>query len=159
MTRPSDPSYNHTIGEVPIVNESIVEVNGSQVITGEDYYIVAVCPLLMSSFPKGILKNVPDGYVHPRNCFPDGANAQPNVTDCLNKCNGSYAWLTTINGDVSSICIGDECQAHGEDGDQTYRSPPPVRNTMEFCLVVWIIAAPIIWIMLRLIIVFRKRRT
>ncbi len=117
MTRPTDPAYNHTLGEVPIVNRSAIAVNGSEVVQGEEYYVVAVCPLLTSSRPRGILKWLPD-TAHPRNCLPEGANAQPNVTDCLNKCNGSYVWLTTINGDVASICIGENCANHNMDGFQ-----------------------------------------
>lgn len=113
MTRPTDPSYNHKIGEVPIVNESFIEVNGSYVIPGEDYYVIAICPLLTSSTPKGILKNVPI-TAHPSNCLSEGANAEVNVTDC--ECTGSYMWLTTKTGDIASICIGWGCTANGEDG-------------------------------------------
>ena len=117
MTRPNDSSYNHMLMDVPIVNRSIIMVNGSEVLQGEEYYVVAVCPLLRSSSPPGILKRVPPS-VHPRNCLPEGANAQPNVTDCAVNCTGSYVWLTTFNGDTASICIGAECAEHGEDGFQ-----------------------------------------
>ena len=117
MIRPTDPSYNHRIGEVPIVNASIIEVNGSYVIPGEEYYVIALCPLLTSSSPKGILKGVPI-TAHPSNCLFKGANAEPNVTTCLNQCAGSYLWLTTSSGAVASICIGESCEAHGEDGFQ-----------------------------------------
>jgi len=117
MTRPNDPSYNHKIGEVPIVNESFIEVNGSYVIPGEGYYVIAICPLLTSSKPKGILKNLPI-TAHPSNCLLEGANAEPNVTVCLNQCTGSYLWLTTKAGDIASVCIGRDCTANGEDGFQ-----------------------------------------
>ena len=127
MQRPDDPSYNHTQGEVPIVNESVFIVNESvtcpQSVTtsGKDYYVIAICPLLTSSEPMGILRNVP-ATAHPKNCFPDGANAQPGVTACMNQCvnqyTGHYLWLTTLNGDVASICLGEDCEAHGEDGFQ-----------------------------------------
>lgn len=116
MQRPTDPTYNHTTGDVPIVNnKSVIAVNGTMVVQGEEYYVVAVCPLLESSSPPGILKLVPE-VVHPRNCLAEGANAKPGVVDCAVDCTGSYIWLTTINGDIASICIGAECEAHGEDG-------------------------------------------
>ena len=126
MQRPDDPSYNHTYGDVPIVNESAFTVNESVTCPGgvpsdEDYYVIAICPLLTSSEPMGILRNVP-ATAHPKNCFPDGANAQPGVTACMNQCvnqyTGHYLWLTTLNGDVASICLGEECEEHGEDGFQ-----------------------------------------
>jgi|GEM_PF-801484 len=111
----NERANNNAAAGVPIVNMSVFAVNGSMVIPSEDYYVAAICPLLTSSKPAGILKQVP-ATVHSRNCFPDGANAQPNVTNCSG-C-GSYLWLTTLNGDVASICIGDECTAHNEDGYQ-----------------------------------------
>ena len=81
MKRPTNLSYYHTIGEVPIVNNTVVEVNGSGVIPDEDYYVVAVCPLLTVSNPKGILKHVPV-MTHSRNCLLEGANAQLGAYDC-----------------------------------------------------------------------------
>lgn len=111
----NERAFNNTTVSVPIVNMSVFTVNGSEVVLGEDYYVVAICPLLTSSKPKGILKQVP-ATAHSRNCFPDGANAQPNVTNCSGY--GSYLWLTTLNGDIASICIGDECTAHNEDSYQ-----------------------------------------
>lgn len=117
MGRPTDLSYNHTIGEVPIVNNTVIEVSGWDSIPDKEYSIVAICPLLTSSSPKGILKQVP-ASVHPRNCLLEGANAELNVTDCSANCTGSYVWLTTTDGDIAAICIGDKCTAHGEDGFQ-----------------------------------------
>jgi len=117
MFRPTDLTYYHTKGEVPIVNKTVIVVSGLADVPDEDYYIVAVGPLLMTSLPRGILKWVP-ASTHHRNCFPDGANAQLNVTDCAAYCSGSYLWLTTMNGDIASICIGEECAAHGVDGYQ-----------------------------------------
>jgi len=127
MQLPSNATYNHTLGEVPVVNTTIIavhEMNESnprhdcyEVIPGENYYVIAICPLLQTSMPKGILKDVPE-TVHHRNCLPEGANAQPNVNACLNRCTGSYVWLTTDQGNIASICIGEECEAHGEDGYQ-----------------------------------------
>lgn len=116
MTRPSDAAYNHTIGEVPITAANATAVNGSEVIPGELYYTVAICPMLTSSFPKGILKEVPS-TVHSDNGAASGANAEMNVSVCLNQCTGSYEWLTTQTGDVASICHGADCTLPGgEDG-------------------------------------------
>ncbi len=94
-----------------------INVTGENVSAGDKYYIVAICPMLTSSFPKGILNEVPSSCAV-ANCEHKGANAVYNVTTCLNQCTGSYVWLTTINGEVASICIGAECEAHGEDGYQ-----------------------------------------
>lgn len=126
MEMPTNVSFNHTQGEVPIVNNSVMGVNGTEIIPDEEYYVIAVFPLLTSSQPQGILKAAPPATAHPRNCFRSGANAEPNVTICaverlchyFHNCSGSYVWLTTINGDVASICIGEECEARGEDGYQ-----------------------------------------
>ena len=117
MQRPTNLSYYHTIGEVPIVNNTVIEVNGTNVAPDKKYYVVAICPLLTSSTPKGILKMVP-ATTHPNNCIMQGANAETSVTACLNRCEGSYVWLTTTDGDIASICIGDECANHNEDGFQ-----------------------------------------
>ena len=104
-------------GEAPIVNSTVISVNGSNVLESEDYYAIAVCRLLGSTSSGDIMKNLI--YVtHSRNCVAEGANAEPYATNCLNQCTGSYVWLTTINGNIASICMGDECTAHGEDGFQ-----------------------------------------
>ena len=31
---------------------------------------------------------------------------------------GSYVWITITEWDIASICIGDECANHNEDGFQ-----------------------------------------
>ncbi len=108
MTRPSDPSYHHTIGDVPLVNHLPPGVTSSSMVPGQDYYVIAMCPLLTSSNPMGILSSVP-ASVHPRNCAHEGANAEPGVADCSADCTGSYLWLTTSYGDVVGVCMGDDC--------------------------------------------------
>ena len=129
MALPTNVSFNHTQGEVPVVNKSIVTVYSSsdarwRRIPDKEYHVIAMFPMITISQPQGILKSVP-ATAHPRNCFPEGANAQPNVTLptvdyelSRYKCSGSYLWLTTINGDVASICVGEDCTANGEDGFQ-----------------------------------------
>jgi hypothetical protein len=131
MELPTNVSFNHTQGEVPIVNKSIVTVYSSsdaqwRRIPDEEYYVIAVFPMLTSSQPQGILKVAPPATAHPRNCFRSGANAEPNVTICaieklchyFHNCSGSYVWLTTLNGDIASICIGENCANHNMDGYQ-----------------------------------------
>lgn len=102
-------------GEAPIVNSTVISVNGSNVNTEENYYVIAACLLVGSNSSSGFSENALT-LVHPRNCWPEGANAEP--ANCLNLCEGHYLWLTTRTGDVASICIGAECEAHGEDGYQ-----------------------------------------
>ena len=117
MTRPTDPSYHHTIGDLPVVNYDAFEVNGSEVIPGKDYYPIALCPLLTGSQPKGILKDAPPS-ANLMNCLDDGANAEPGVVDCLANCTGSYIWLVNDWGYVASVCFDPGCDAGNEDGFQ-----------------------------------------
>ena len=159
MTRATDLSYNYTTGDVPIVNKTVIAVNGSKVVPDEDYYVIAVCPMLVDSQPRGILKNVPYD-VHPRNCILEGANAEAGVVNCSEDCTGNYVWLTTINGDIASICIGGECEAHGEDGRQI--PLPPSRGRIpsgaEFWLLFSLITFVVLWIAFNLYRVYRMRR-
>jgi hypothetical protein len=117
MIRPSDPSYHHAVGDVPLVNDDAVEVSGGQVKAGQDYYVIAICPLITSSSPRGMLHGVPDS-VHPDNCVQQGANAEPGMAACQAQCTGSYIWLITENGDIASVCVGDDCNAENRDGFQ-----------------------------------------
>ena len=90
MTRPTDPTYNHVIGEVPITagatrngaaGAAAPNISGPgviQTLTGEIYYPVAMCPLLTSSFPQGILKNIPP-TVNTLNQVASGANADSSI--------------------------------------------------------------------------------
>ena len=93
-------------GAVPLVNKSVVNVSGWNVIEEENYYVIAACPLL------DIFEFLPL-TLEAGNCASGGANGEGCTA-----CNGSYRWLTTDNGDITSICIGDECAAHGESGFQ-----------------------------------------
>jgi hypothetical protein len=104
-------------GESPIVNSTVISVNGSKVIEGKDYYVIAVCRLVGSNSRNGVSENALS-LVHARNCLPEGANAEPYATNCLNRCEGSYVWLTTTDGEIASICVGPDCTNHNEDGFQ-----------------------------------------
>jgi len=128
MTRPTDPAYNHTIGEVPKQGYKTARINssnisGPEVIPGEWYYPIAICPLTTHAFPKGILKNVP-ASVHTDNHICGGANnasygADPSCLDTVSE--GHYKWYTTDSGDVISICRGYACtdgpEASGTNAD------------------------------------------
>ena len=123
MTRPTDTVHNHTIGEVPLMTGDFSglcldsaaippEINGSDVIPGELYCPLAICPLLTSSFPKGILKQIP-ATVHTNNAIATMANTAVDV-DPQGTCvglvfTGSYEWYVTSTGDVASVCRGGEC--------------------------------------------------
>jgi prepilin-type N-terminal cleavage/methylation domain-containing protein len=131
MTRPTDMTYNHTIGEVPLTGGGCLdasavppEINGSDVIPGELYCPVAVCTLTTSSFPKGILKQIP-ATVHNSNCVSTGANAEDGVdAQCIasgdaGSLDGHYVWYATSTGDCASVCLGAECtNPNTEDGFQ-----------------------------------------
>ncbi len=107
-------SYKNTHNqEVPIVNDTPVAVNGSEVVQSDSYYIVAMCPLLALNKQGDSMWFRATEMCHAENCAAGGDNL-----DGCTGCNGSYLWLTTISGDVASICIGAGCEAHGEDGFQ-----------------------------------------
>jgi hypothetical protein len=116
MTRPTDNSYNHKIGDVPKQSAKGlvggIDIKGAGVITNEIYYPVAMCPLLVSTRPKGILKNVPPSCSI-LNCTTGGDNRR----DCPGF-NGSYIWYTTSTGDIASICISPKAKLKNTDGYQ-----------------------------------------
>ena len=134
MTRPTDDTYNHEIGEVPITNAvGILDtaITGDDVITGQTYYTVAICPLTTSSFPQGILKQIPStvNVSNQDNAGGAGANANAEVgvdANCVaplleldpDNNAGHYTWLTTRSGDVLSICTGVDCANLMWDGFQ-----------------------------------------
>jgi len=123
MSRPTNSSYNHTIGEVPVtswVGRAADTISGEGVILGEIYYPIAICPLLTTSSPKGILKNIP-ASAHADNIAPGGANDVNFGADaqCVNaSTHGSYKWYTTASGHVVSVCIGADCTNSSMDGFQ-----------------------------------------
>lgn len=108
MTRPTDVSYNHVIGETPKTGGAAIngsDINGSEVDDSQVYYEVAVCPLLTTSFPQGILKQIP-ATAHSDNLANTGANAENGVdAACQGKVTtGHYVWYSTDSGDVISVC-------------------------------------------------------
>jgi len=124
MTRPTDSTYNHVIGEVPKTNAAVIAGAGltGEEVLAQDYYTIAICPLMTTSFPAGILKTMP-ATVNVSNQLTAGgagfnANAEVGVdATCQaaaavadpNDNGGHYKWLTTDSGDVISVCLGAEC--------------------------------------------------
>jgi prepilin-type N-terminal cleavage/methylation domain-containing protein len=102
-------------GEAPLVEG--VDIFGPDLISGEKYYTVAMCPLLTASFPKSMLKHVPVTAEN-KNCVIDasGANSGADIYDCSGECGGHYRWLCTDGGDVASVCIGGECPYNNRSG-------------------------------------------
>jgi prepilin-type N-terminal cleavage/methylation domain-containing protein len=95
-------------GEVPWVEW--VDIFGPDLMPGENYYTVAMCPLLTQSQPKSMLKQVPN-TAEAKNCaiHPTGANNASGIYDCSGECGGHYRWLCTAGGDVASVCVGADC--------------------------------------------------
>jgi prepilin-type N-terminal cleavage/methylation domain-containing protein len=91
-------------GEVPWVEG--VDIFGPDLLAGESYYTVAMCPLLTQSQPKSMLKQVPN-TAEAKNCaiHPTGANNASGIYDCSGECGGHYRWLCTAGGDVASVCV------------------------------------------------------
>jgi len=115
MTRPTDATYHHEIGETPKTtgaNRTADTIIGEDVIPGEIYYEVALCPLLTSSYPQGILKQIP-ATAATANLANTGANAEARVDDsgtCVGAVTtGHYVWYSTGSGDVLSVCVGPDC--------------------------------------------------
>ena len=102
-------------GEAPLVEG--VDIFGDDLLPGESYYTVAMCPLLTVSFPKSMLNHVPD-TAEAKNCaiHPTGANNASDIYDCSGECQGHYRWLCTSGGDVASICIGADCPYNNRSG-------------------------------------------
>jgi len=129
MTRPTDPSYGHVIGAVPLVDPNTSKPatdwnNSPNAIPGESYFVVAMCPLTVNAFPKGILKQVP-ATASMANTATSGDNDPANVpgvdTVCLNRTAdeaGSYTWYTTLSGDIISLCVPGTCTHNDMDGFQ-----------------------------------------
>ena len=127
MTRPTDITYNHVIGEVPLTAAAGVngtDIDGAEVQNASVYYTVAICPLTVDAFPQGILKQIP-ATAHGNNMANSGANAEAGAdAACLAAgadavADGHYQWLTTTGGDVISICIGaEDCANEDMDGFQ-----------------------------------------
>lgn len=91
-------------GEAPLVEG--VNLSGPDLLAGESYYTVAMCPLLTLSQPKGMLKQVPN-TAEAKNCViePSGANNMSGIYNCSGLCIGHYRWLCTADGDVASVCV------------------------------------------------------
>ncbi len=102
-------------GEAPLVEG--VNLSGPDLIPGEKYYTVAMCPLLTRSFPKSMLNQVPD-TAEAKNCaiHPTGANNASDIYNCSGQCQGHYRWLCTDGGDVASVCVGAECPFNNRSG-------------------------------------------
>ena len=95
-------------GEPPLVEG--VNLSGPDLLPGERYYTVAMCPLLTASQPKSMLKHVP-ATAEAKNCAvdPTGANGVAGIYNCSGECQGHYRWLCTHGGDVASVCVGADC--------------------------------------------------
>ena len=114
--QPTNPALNHVFGEVPVTDVSpgaslnASDIYGSWVIPGEIYYPIAVCPLLNSSLPPGLLGQIPLS-TNSTNCDCSGANAEAGVdATCVNSSpGGHYVWYTTSVPDIVSLCYGAEC--------------------------------------------------
>lgn len=95
-------------GEAPLVEG--VNLSGEDLLQGESYYTLAICPLVTKSYPKGMLKHVPV-TAEAKNCaiHPAGANNMSGIYNCSGECQGHYRWLVTGDGDIASKCVGADC--------------------------------------------------
>ena len=131
MTRPTDANYGHVIGQVPLIEPNMTaatplvggtDIIGEGVLTNQEYHLIAMCPLTVNAFPKGILKQVP-ATAHSVNLADAGANSYVGYADAdcvgtLQEECGHYAWFTTLGGDIISMCMGDDC-TNGPDAANT----------------------------------------
>jgi hypothetical protein len=120
MAQPTNVSCNHTVGDVPLIDPTMftfitgcTNVSGKRVLCNQSYYTIAMCPLTTNASPEGILDEVPLS-VHSSNCADAGANAERKCADlyCVGRSQadcGHYAWYTTANGSIISVCMGADC--------------------------------------------------
>ena len=101
--------YNLTRDEIQLaVTAYMTNVShGDPVVTGSSERTLAICELLG---PDELLREVPDGC-RVANCKDiDGTAA---CGGCSNT--NHYEWRLDGNGNVYSVCIGDDCDANGAD--------------------------------------------
>ena len=86
-------------------------INGTVNVSGSDYHILDICALLTSA--GGILSEVPEGVA-----VIDGPDNDNCDAGCANCSAGShYVWAVDDYG-IYSVCVGEDCDANGEDGFQ-----------------------------------------
>ena len=104
QTAVDDYKENHD-GELSIINGT-VSINGTL------YYIIDACLLIG---PNRGLHNVPDSCAAINGSNNDNCDGG-GCSGCYDDCH--YIWAVDDYGNVISTCIGEECKANSEDGDQ-----------------------------------------
>lgn len=92
-------------GKLPVINATVN-------IGGHDFQIVDICALLTSG--DSMLSDVPVGLASVNGSGNDNCDA--GCEGC--KSDYHYIWAVDDEGNVYSTCVGDECEANGEDGFQ-----------------------------------------
>ena len=84
----------------------------SPIINTSDHNIINVCALLISM--GGTLRLTPEGLWSGNGSSDD--NCDGGCEGCSNT--SHYVWAVDEQGNVYSTCIGEDCEANGEDGYQ-----------------------------------------
>jgi hypothetical protein len=93
-------------------NVSLPTINGTVIINSSTYWIIDICPLLTQN--EGSLQKLIDTLWSGNDSDDD--NCDGGCAEC--QAYGSYIWAIDEQGNVYSTCIGEDCEANGEDGYQ-----------------------------------------
>ena len=93
-------------------NGTLPTINGTMTINGSVCQILDICSLLTSQ--NGTLRAVPDGIWSGNDSTDD--NCDDGCEGCFNT--SHYVWTIDNNGSLYSTCVGEDCDANGEDGYQ-----------------------------------------
>jgi hypothetical protein len=92
-------------GKLPVINATVN-------IGGHDFQIVDICALLTSG--DSMLSDVPVGLASVNGSGNDNCDA--GCEGCHSDYH--YVWAVDDEGNVYSTCVGEDCDANGEDGFQ-----------------------------------------
>lgn len=118
-TGPEEQAYNAVYDEIESAviayyyyNEgTLPTINGTVNIDGYDCQILDICALLISA--GGILNEMPEGVASIDG--QDNDNCDSGCAGC--SAESHYIWAIDDYG-IYSVCVGDDCEANGEDGFQ-----------------------------------------
>jgi len=117
---PEEEAYNSVYDDLDYAvyayyaghGSALPTINGTVNISGADYRILDICALLTSA--GGIFSEVPEGLASVAG--PDNDNCDAGCPGCSTS--NHYIWTVDDYG-IYSMCVGDDCEANGEDGFQS----------------------------------------
>jgi hypothetical protein len=119
LPSPEEEAYNSIYDELDYAvyayyydhDGTIPTINGTVNISGYDVQILDICALISTA--EGGFNKVPEGVASIDG--PDNDNCDSGCTGC--SAASHYVWAVDDYG-IYSVCVGDDCEANGEDGFQ-----------------------------------------